>query len=182
MVHTFEEIRTRTPANPNVAAPEAIMPQAAWEALLRDAVHGRRPPYTPRNLRQWPQATHPRPGPSAPPPHLTTTTPGRERARPRRGQGTERDTPARGHGKAQSDRQAPIGTGHRERHNLGAGNHPRPRKGKEQGQRRRERGHHGGHQDPHASRAYHDGGTSAAPPPANAARPRGAHAPQHTPP
>ena len=29
MVHTFEEIRTRTPDNPNEAASEAIMPQAA---------------------------------------------------------------------------------------------------------------------------------------------------------
>ena len=59
MVHTFEEVRTRTPANPNEAAPEAIMPQAAWEALLRDAVQGLRPPYTPQALRQWLQATHP---------------------------------------------------------------------------------------------------------------------------
>ena len=59
MVHTFEEMRTRTPANPNEAAPEAIMPQAAWEALLRDAVQGLRPPYTPQALRQWLQATHP---------------------------------------------------------------------------------------------------------------------------
>ena len=59
MVHTFEEIRTRTPADPDKAAPEAIMPQAAWEALLRDAVHGLRPPYTPQALRQWLQATHP---------------------------------------------------------------------------------------------------------------------------
>ena len=49
----------RTPANPNEAAPEAIMPQAAWEALLRDAVQGLRPPYTPQALRQWLQATHP---------------------------------------------------------------------------------------------------------------------------
>ena len=57
MVHTFEEVRTRTPANPNEAAPEAIMPQAAWEALLRDAVQGLRPPYTPQALRQWLQAT-----------------------------------------------------------------------------------------------------------------------------
>ena len=40
MVHTFEEIRTRTPANPNEAAPEAAMPQAACEALLRYAVQG----------------------------------------------------------------------------------------------------------------------------------------------
>ena len=38
MVHTFEEVRTRTPADPNEAATQAIMPQAAWEALLRDAV------------------------------------------------------------------------------------------------------------------------------------------------
>ena len=59
MVHTFEEVRTRTPANPNEAAPEAIMPQAAWEALLRDAVQGLRPPYTPQALRQWLQAIHP---------------------------------------------------------------------------------------------------------------------------
>ena len=49
MVHTFEEVRTRTPANPNEAAPEASMPQAAWEALLRDAVQGLRPPYTPKS-------------------------------------------------------------------------------------------------------------------------------------
>ena len=38
MVHTFEEMRTRTPADPKEAALEAIMPQAAREALLRDAV------------------------------------------------------------------------------------------------------------------------------------------------
>ena len=50
MVHTFEEVRTRNPADPNKPAPEAIMPQAAWEALLRDAVQGLRPPYTPRAL------------------------------------------------------------------------------------------------------------------------------------
>ena len=59
MVHTFEEMRTRTPADPNEAAPEAIMPQAAWEALLRDAVQGLHPPYTPQALRQWLQATNP---------------------------------------------------------------------------------------------------------------------------
>ena len=34
------------------------MPQAAWEALLCDAVQGLRPPYTPQALRQWLQATH----------------------------------------------------------------------------------------------------------------------------
>ena len=59
MVHTFEEMRSRTPAYPNEAAPEAIMPQAAWEALLRDPVQGLRPPYTYQVLRQCLQATHP---------------------------------------------------------------------------------------------------------------------------
>ena len=60
---------------------------------------------------------------------------------------------------------------------MGAGNHQRARKGREQGPGRRERGHHGGHQDPHAIRAYHDRGTSALPPPADTARPPGTHAP-----
>ena len=59
MVHTFEEVRTRTPASPNEAAPGAIMPQAAWAALLRDGIRGLHPPYTPQALRQWLQATHP---------------------------------------------------------------------------------------------------------------------------
>ena len=59
MVHIFEEVRTRTPANPNEAAPEAIMPQAAWKALHRDAIQGVRPPYTPQALRQRLQDTHP---------------------------------------------------------------------------------------------------------------------------
>ena len=35
------------------------MPQAAWEALLRDAVQGLHPPYGAQGLRQWLQATHP---------------------------------------------------------------------------------------------------------------------------
>ena len=60
VVHTFEEMRTRTPADPNEAASEAIMPQAAWEALLRDAVQGLRPPHTLQAPRQWLQATHPK--------------------------------------------------------------------------------------------------------------------------
>ena len=59
MVHTLEEMRTHIPADFNEAAPEAIMPQAAREALLRVAVQGLRPPYTPQALRQWLQATHP---------------------------------------------------------------------------------------------------------------------------
>ena len=71
MVHTFEEIRTRTPANPNEDAPEAIMSQAAWQALLRDAIQGLLPPYTPRTLHQWLQATHPQAWATGapPPPH-----------------------------------------------------------------------------------------------------------------
>ena len=58
-MHTFEEMRTRTPADPNEAAREAIMPQAAWEALLRDAIQGLRPPYTSQALRGWLEATRP---------------------------------------------------------------------------------------------------------------------------
>ena len=71
MVHTLEEVRTRRPADPNEAAPEAIMPQAAWEALLRDAVQGLPPPHTPQALRQWLQATQPRAWAigAPPPPH-----------------------------------------------------------------------------------------------------------------
>ena len=69
MVHTFAEIRTRIPADPNEAAPEAIMPQAAWEALLREAVQGLRPPYTPRTLPPWLQGTHPQAWAIGPPPH-----------------------------------------------------------------------------------------------------------------
>ena len=151
---------------------------------MRGPPRGRRPgppaPIHPPNPAPMAPG-HPPPGPGhrCPPPHPTTTTPGRERARARGGQGTERDTPARGHGRAQSDRQAPIGTGHWERHNVGAGNHTRARKGKEQGPGRRERGHHGGHLDPHTRRAYHNRGTSAPPPPADAARAPGAHTP-HT--
>ena len=57
-MHTFQEIRTRTAANPNEAAPEAAMQQAAWEALFRDAVQGLRPHYTPETLLRWPQTTH----------------------------------------------------------------------------------------------------------------------------
>ena len=67
-MHTFQEVRTCTPADPNEAAPEAIMPQAAWEALLRDAVQGLRPPYTRQTLRQWLQDTHPQAWASGAPP------------------------------------------------------------------------------------------------------------------
>ena len=60
---------------------------------------------------------------------------------------------------------------------MGAGNHPRTRKGQGRGPRHRGRGHHGRRHDPHPGRTYHDGGTSAAPPPANAARLPETHTP-----
>ena len=63
---------------------------------------------------------------------------------------------------------------------MGAGNHPRTRKGQEQGPTHRGKGHNGRRHDPHPGRAYHDGGTSAAPPPPNAARLPGAHPPTRT--
>ena len=89
MVHTFEEMRTRSPADPNEAAPKEIMPQAAWEALLRDAVQGLRPPYTPQALRQWLQATRPQAsamGTPSPPRHRHTGK-GKDK-----GKGRARDT------------------------------------------------------------------------------------------
>ena len=63
---------------------------------------------------------------------------------------------------------------------MGAGNHPRTRKGQERGPERRGKGHHSKRHDPHPGRAYHDGGTSAAPPPLNAPRFPGAHPPTRT--
>ena len=73
-----------------------------------------------------------------------------------------------------------MGTGRRKRHHMGAGNHPRTRKGQERGPRRGGKGHHGKHHDRQPGRAYHDGGTSTAPPPPNAARLPGAHPPTCT--
>ena len=62
---------------------------------------------------------------------------------------------------------------------MGAGNHPRTRKGQERGQRHGGKGHHGKRHDQHTGRAYH-GGTSAAPPPPNATQLPGAHPPTPT--
>ena len=99
MVHTFEEIRTRTPANPNEAAPEAAMPQAVLEALLRDAVQGLRPPYTLPNPP--PVASDHRPQgrghgrPTGPP--LTPPPPHRDGKGHRQGEGKGRErTPRQG--------------------------------------------------------------------------------------
>ena len=63
---------------------------------------------------------------------------------------------------------------------MGAGNHPRARKGQERGPRHGGKGHHGKRHDRHPGGAYHDGGTSAAPPPPYAPLLPGAHPPTHT--
>ena len=107
MVHTSEEVRTRTPADLNEATLEAIKPQAAWEALLRDAVQGLRPPYTHRPSADGSRPPVPRPGPSAPPPHPATTTPGRGRVGAGEGQGIATGTQARGHRGAPSEGRRP---------------------------------------------------------------------------
>ena len=107
MIHTFEQICTRTLANPNETAPEAAMPQAAWETPFRDAVQGLRPPYTPETLSWWLQTTHPRApangAPQASPPlhnHHGGKRKGKEWLA------------AMGRGEGQGSRQAPTGTGH----------------------------------------------------------------------
>ena len=89
MVRTFEEMRTRTPANPNQDASEAIMPQAVWKALFRDAVQGFRPPYTLQALRRWLQATHPQAWAigAPPPPRHHHTRKGKDK-----GKGRARDS------------------------------------------------------------------------------------------
>ena len=107
MVHTFEEVRTRTPADPTEAAPEVIMPQAAWEALLRDAVQGLCPLYTPKALRQWLQATHPQAWAigAPPPPHHHHTGKGK-------GTGKGRARDSKGHsGKGPQRGRRPVGQG-----------------------------------------------------------------------
>ena len=63
---------------------------------------------------------------------------------------------------------------------MGAGNHPRTRKGRERGPRHGGKGHHDKHHDPNPGRAYQDGGTSAAPAPPSAPQLWGAHPPTHT--
>ena len=94
MIRSFEEIRTRTPANPNETASEAAMLQTAREALLRDAVQGLHSPYTPKTLCRWLQTTHHRasaidaPQPPRPPPHYQRTGKGK-------GKGKARDKGAR---------------------------------------------------------------------------------------
>ena len=153
------------------------MPQAAWEALLWDAVHGPPPPLHPQKpSAAGSRSPTPRHGPWAPHrpyPHPITTTPGRERARG--------GSAAMGRGE-QGSRQAPTGTGHRGRHNTRARNHQRARKGKGQRPRHSGRGRNGGHQAAHTGRARHTGRTSTAQPSADSTRPPEAHARQDAPP
>ena len=101
VVHTLQEIRTRTPANPNKASRETAMPQAAWEDLLRDAVQGLRRPHTPETLRRWLQTTHrqawaigaPQAAPpTPPPPHREGKGQGQGK-----GKGSEAGSDPRGH-------------------------------------------------------------------------------------
>ena len=94
MVHTFEEIRCRTPANPKEAAPKAATPYSAWEAPLRDAVNGLSPPYTPETPRWWLETTHPQAwaigAPQAPlPPNHHHTQKGKGKGKAR-GKGAKR--------------------------------------------------------------------------------------------
>ena len=177
MVHTFEEIRTRTPANPNEAALEAAMPQALWEALLWHAVQGLRPPCTSKTLRRWLQTTQPKAwaigAPQAPPPphhHHTGEVKGKGRVR---GKGARRGP--RYQAGAHRDR-APEATQHGGK---------KPAKGQEK-EWHRGRGRKGGHQGAHTGRARHNRRKTTAPPPADTARPPEAHAgqdgqPQHGP-
>ena len=90
------------------------MPQAAWEALLHDAVQGLRPPYTPQALRQWLQATHPQawavdaPSPPRPSRHHHT------RKGEDKGKGRARDTKGHSGKRARGGGQVRAGT-HRDR-------------------------------------------------------------------
>ena len=63
---------------------------------------------------------------------------------------------------------------------MGAGKHPRTRKGRERGPKHGGKGHHGRRHDPRPGRACHDGGTSAAPPRPNTPLHPGTHPPTQT--
>ena len=120
MIHTFEEILTRTPANPSETASEAAMPQARMGSPPPGHGPGPPSPQHPISCAGGSRPPTPGHGPSTthrPRHHPTTSTPDRERAK-------ERPT-ARGRGEAPGDRQAPTETGHRGQQNTGARNHRR---------------------------------------------------------
>ena len=118
------------------------------------------PPTPPKPSANGSRPPIPGPGPSAPPPP-TPPPPHREGEGHGQGEGEGQQGTLRQGG---TEGQAPIGTGHRNRHSAGAVNHPRAGKGEGRGPRHRGREHHG--------RA-----TSAAPPPANAPRLPETHTP-----
>ena len=98
MTHTFGEILSRTPADPNEAPPDAAMPPRALRTLLRDAAEGLRPLPNPRN-----------PPPMAP----NSPSPGMGHQRP-----TDLATsPPPGHRKGKGQREGPRQEG-RERHKV----------------------------------------------------------------
>ena len=186
MVHTFEDIGTRTPANPNKAAPEVAMPQAAWKALLRDAVQGLRPPQHYQNPLSV-AADHPPPGmghlsPTGPPPHHHHHA---EKGKGKgKGRASERErTPWQGGDKRPKVAGRPPqgqGTGGdttRAQETIHS-----PGKGTDQGPWHRGRGRNDGPQGAHTGRARHNGSTSIAPPPADTARLPEAHTRQDAPP
>ena len=109
------------------------MLQAAWEALLRDAVQGLCPPPHPRcpppmaPSHPTPGLGHRRPHPTPPPPHREGDGHGQGEGKGQ--QGTIRQGGTEG--------LVPVGTGHRKKHSVGVGNHQRTRKGQERGPRHR---------------------------------------------
>ena len=132
------------------------------------------PPTPPKPSANDSRPPIPRPGPSAPPPHPATATPGRGRTRARGGQGTpgalrQEGTEGPQVGAGTYRDRAPEETPH------GGRKPPENQEGAGAGTKaRRKRAPRQTH-DPHPGGAYHVGGTSAAPPPPNAARLPGAN-------
>ena len=173
MVHTFEEVCTRTPADPNEAAPGGHHAAGGMGGPPPGSGPGPVPPLHPPNPPPMAPSPQPpglcqrRPHPTPPPPHREGKGHGQGEGKGQRGTLWQR-----GQGSAQGDRQAPIGTGHRERHNVGAGTNPRARKGREQGPRGRKRG-----PGPTRKKGIPRRRDQRPPPQADTARPPGTHAP-----
>ena len=185
MLHTFEEIRTRTPANHSEAALEATMPQAAWEALLRDVVQALRPPHTPETLCQWLHTTNSQAwaigAPQAPPP--TPQQPHREEKGQGqgKGKGSERTARQGGGEKPKVAGRRPQGQGTQGDTTGGQETINGPGRGRTRGRDTEGQAQRG------APGRKHRKGTpqrkaSTAPPPANTARPPEPHASQDSPP
>ena len=95
MVHTFQEIRTRTPANPKQAAPGGCHAAGGMGSPLPGRGPGPPPPQTPEeNPRRWLQTTHYQAwainAPQPPPPshhNHTRKVKGKGKGRAREGKG-----------------------------------------------------------------------------------------------